>query len=57
MEFLLLWADNIDDAIGILRHFAPKILGLLAAVSLFTLTGIALVHAPQLALAAINLVP
>ncbi len=26
MEFLLLWADNLDDALGALRHLAPKIL-------------------------------
>lgn len=57
MEFLLLWADNIDDALGALRHLAPKILGLVGAISLFTLTGFALVHAPELAVAASSLVP
>jgi hypothetical protein len=56
MEFLLLWADNIDDAVGALRHLAPKVLALLAAISLCALTGIALVHAPEATLAAIGLV-
>ena len=56
MEFLLLWADNIDDAVGALRHLAPKVLALLAAISLFALTGIALVRAPEATLAAIGLV-
>lgn len=56
MEFLLLWADNLDDAVGALRHLAPKILGLLAAFALFALTGFALVLAPQATLAVIGLV-
>jgi hypothetical protein len=56
MEFLLLWADNIDDAVGALRHLAPKVPALLAAISLFALTGIALVRAPEATLAAIGLV-
>jgi len=53
MEFLLLWADNLDDAIGALRHLAPKIFGLLAAIALFALTGFALIRAPQITLAGI----
>jgi hypothetical protein len=56
MEFLLLWADNFDDAFGAMRHLAPKIIGLLAAVSLFALTGIALIRTPHVTLAAIGLV-
>jgi len=56
MEFLLLWADNFDDAIHALRHLAPKILALLLAFSLFALTGIALIHSPNGALAALGLV-
>jgi hypothetical protein len=51
MEFLLLWADNLDDAIGALRHLAPKILGFLCALALFAGTGFALVLAPQVTLA------
>ena len=35
MEFLLLWVDDLDDAIGALRHLAPKILGFLFAAGLF----------------------
>ena len=35
MEFLLLWADNLDDALGALRHLAPKILRFLIAFALF----------------------
>ena len=56
MEFLLLWADNLDDALGALRHLAPKILGSIAAFALFAATGFALVLAPQAALAAIGLI-
>jgi hypothetical protein len=56
MEFLLLWVDNLDDHVHALRHPAPKIFGLLLAISLFVLTGIALVRAPHVGLAAIGLV-
>ena len=56
MEFLLLWADNLDDAVGAVRHLAPKLFGLLLAMALFTLTGIALVRTPHVALAAIGLI-
>lgn len=56
MEFLLLWADNVDDALCALRHLAPKILSFVAAFALFALTGFALVLAPQATLAAIGLV-
>ena len=56
MEFLLLWADNLDDALGALRHLAPKILGFIAAFALFAATGFALVLAPEAALGVIGLV-
>jgi hypothetical protein len=56
MEFLLLWADNLDDALGALRHLAPKILGFIAAFALFAATGFALVLAPQAALGIIGLI-
>jgi uncharacterized membrane protein len=56
MEFLLLWVDDLDDAVGAARHLAPKLLGLLAAMALFAATGFALVLAPQLTLAAIAVV-
>lgn len=52
MEFLLLWADNLDDAMGAARHLAPKVIGFLIAVALFTATGLALVFAPHATLAA-----
>jgi len=50
MEFLLLWVDDLDDAIGALRHLAPKIVGLLFAVALFAATGFALIAAPHVTL-------
>jgi hypothetical protein len=56
MEFLLLWADNLDDALGALRHLAPKILGFIAAFALFAATGFALVLAPEAALGVIGLI-
>lgn len=55
MEFLLLWADNIDDALCAARHLAPKILSFIAAFALFALTGFALLLAPQVTLPVIGL--
>jgi hypothetical protein len=52
MEFLLLWVDELDDAVSALRHLAPRIVGLLIAMALFAATGFALVLAPQITLAA-----
>jgi len=51
MEFMLLWMDNLDDAMGALRHLAPRILGFLFAIVLFVATGVALVVSPQTTLA------
>lgn len=56
MELLLQWADELDDALAVLRHYAPRILGLLAALALFGATGFALVHAPHVTLAAFAVV-
>lgn len=56
MEFLLLWADNVDDALCAVRHLAPKILSFVAAFALFALTGFALLLAPHVTLAIIALV-
>jgi hypothetical protein len=53
MEFLLLWVDDLDDALCALRHLAPKILGFAFAVALFAATGYALLSAPHLAFAAL----
>lgn len=52
MEFLLLWVDELDDAMSALRHLAPRIVGFLIALALFATTGFALVLAPQPTLAA-----
>jgi hypothetical protein len=52
MEFLLLWADELDDALAVLRHYAPRILGFLVALALFAATGFALMRAPQVTLGA-----
>ncbi len=51
MEFLLLWADELDDAMAVLRHYAARILGLLVAIALFAATGFALMLAPHVTLA------
>jgi hypothetical protein len=56
MEFLLLWVDELDDAVGAARHLAPKILGLLCAVALFVGTTVALSLAPQASLGVLALV-
>jgi len=50
MEFLLLWVDELDDAIGALRHLAPQIFGFLIATALFIATGVAMLVAPQVTL-------
>jgi hypothetical protein len=51
MEFMLLWMDNLDDALCALRHLAPRILGFLLAIGLFCATGVALVTSPQTTIA------
>jgi hypothetical protein len=56
MEFLLLWADDLDDAMGALRHLFPRLLGLFLALGLFAATGLALLTAPHLTLAALAVV-
>lgn len=47
MEFLLLWADNLDDAVGAIRHLWPQVVDFFTAALLFAMTGFALVMAPQ----------
>ncbi|AMN45774.1 hypothetical protein ACG33_01360 [Steroidobacter denitrificans] len=54
MEILLLWADNLDDAIGALRHYGPRIMELLVALVLFVATGIGLLLAPSPVLAVVG---
>jgi len=56
MEFLLLWADELDDALAVLRHYAPRILGLVVALALFAATGLALVYAPHVTLGAFGVI-
>jgi hypothetical protein len=51
MEILLLWIDELDDALGALRHLAPKILGFVCAAVLFAGTVIASILTPQITLA------
>jgi len=51
MEILLLWADELDDALAVLRHYAARILGLFVAIALFAATGFALMYAPHVTLA------
>lgn len=56
MEFLLLWADEIDDAMGALRHLAPRALGLILALTVFLAAVIALMLAAEITLAICALV-
>lgn len=42
MEFLLLWADEIDDALGAARHLGRKIFGALAAIAMLAAAGFGL---------------
>lgn len=56
MEFFLLWADELDDAMGALRHLLPGIVSFLCAVALFAATGFALVLAPHATLLALALI-
>lgn len=56
MEILLLWADDLDDALAVLRHYAPRILGLFVALALFAATGFALMYAPHVTLAVLAVV-
>ena len=47
MEFLLLWADELDDALGALRHLWPQIVDFMIATLLFAVTGFGLVLATE----------
>jgi energy-converting hydrogenase Eha subunit G len=50
MEFLLLWADELDDALGALRHLWPQIVDFVLAMLLFVITGFGLLLATQITL-------
>lgn len=56
MEFLLLWVDELDDAVGALRHLAPKILGFMVAMTLFIATVFALSLHPHVTLGFLTVV-
>lgn len=56
MEFLLLWIDELDDAMGALRHLAPKILGFILAAALFVATVLAFSLASQTTLGVLAVV-
>ncbi len=47
MEFLLLWADDLDDAVGAIRHLWPQVVDFFTAALLFATTGFALVMVPR----------
>ncbi len=49
MEFLLLWVDELDDAVGTLRHLIPRILGFLFATIAFLGAALAFSLAPHAA--------
>ena len=47
MEFLLLWADDLDDVFGALRHLWPQVVDFFTATLLFVMTGFGLMLATQ----------
>jgi len=47
MEFLLRWADDLDDALGALRHLWPQVVDFITATLLFVMTGFSLMIATQ----------
>ena len=47
MEFLLLWADDLDDVLGALRHLWPQVVDFITATLLFVMTGFGLMLATQ----------
>ena len=55
MEFLLLWADELDDALGALRHLWPQIVDFMIAALLFAMTGFGLLLATQTTLIGVAL--
>lgn len=52
MEDLLLVLDELDDAVATARHMAPRILGFMAALALFSLTVLSFLFLPKFTLAA-----
>lgn len=52
MEDLLLVLDDLDDAVAVARHLAPRLLGFIAALALFSLTVLSFLFLPKVTLAA-----
>lgn len=52
MENLLLVLDEFDDAVATARHLAPRLLGFLAALALFSLTVLSFLLLPKVTLVA-----
>lgn len=50
MEVFLLWLDELDDAVAMLRSLWPRLLGLCVAFVLLLGTGFALLRFPHLIL-------
>jgi hypothetical protein len=55
MEILLLWIDELDDAVGVLRHLAPKLLAFLGTVAVLAGAAYAVRWVPQASAAVLNL--
>lgn len=51
MEDWLLVLDELDDAVAAARHMAPRLLGFIAALALFSLTVLSFLFLPKVTLA------
>lgn len=56
MEVFLLWLDELDDAIVMLRSLWPRLLGLAVALALMLGTGFAFLRFPQLFLVVVAVI-
>jgi hypothetical protein len=52
MENWLLALDELDDAVCVARHVAPRLLGFIAALLVFALTVVSFLFVPKITLAA-----
>jgi len=55
MEIFLLWIDELDDAVGVLCHLAPKILAFLGTVAALTGALFAVRWVPEASAAVLSL--
>lgn len=55
MENLLLVLDELDDAVAVVRHTAPRLIGFLAALALFALTVLSFLFAPKITLGVLGI--